>query len=331
MSRPIIIDCDPGIDDAVALMMAFAAPEFEVVGITSVGGNVGADETTRNALALAELAGSDVPVARGADSPLAVEKRRAASVHGADGLGGVGLPAPKRAPEPMPAWEFIRDAAARLDGALELVTIGPLTNVAIALTAYPKLSRLIKRIHMMGGSAGLGNVTPAAEFNIHVDPHAAQAVFSAGVPIDMYGLDVTSKAALSSAGLSALKALGGRVVDPICRMLDHYLGVYRGFGRDSLALHDPLVIANMIDPSIVGLKPYRVEVETNGEFTAGKTVVDTLNILKKTPNARVGMEIDNAKFLALFERLLRSYDGAPADASSRGTPGGDTSGGGIGR
>jgi inosine-uridine nucleoside N-ribohydrolase len=239
MKHTIIIDCDPGIDDALAIMMALAAPdELDIAGITTVGGNVGVAETTRNALALAALSGRRVPVARGADHPLVVEKSRAVSVHGADGLGGVKLPEPAWAVEEASAWEFIRDAADRLDGRLELVAIGPLTNVAIALAAYPRLARTIRAIHMMGGSAGLGNVTPAAEFNTYVDPHAAAAVFQSGIPIVMYGLDVTSRAALTAPGLEELRRIGGRVLTPICSMLDHYMAAYRKFGRDTLALPD---------------------------------------------------------------------------------------------
>ena len=310
MKHTIIIDCDPGIDDALAIMMALAAPdELDIAGITTVGGNVGVAETTRNALTLAALSGRRVPVARGADHPLVVEKSRAVSVHGADGLGGVKLPEPAWAVEEASAWEFIRDAADRLDGQLELVAIGPLTNVAIALAAYPRLARTIRAIHMMGGSAGLGNVTPAAEFNAYVDPHAAAAVFQSGIPIVMYGLDVTSRAALTAPGLEELRRIGGRVLTPICSMLDHYMAAYRKFGRDTLALHDPLVIANMLDPTIVQLKSYHVAVETNGEFTNGKTVVDVHNTLKRPPNAQVGVDLEADRFLDLMTRLLRSYDG----------------------
>jgi pyrimidine-specific ribonucleoside hydrolase len=310
MKRTIIIDCDPGIDDALAILMALASPgELDIAGITTVGGNVGISETTRNALALVALAGRRVPVAKGADCPLVVEKSRAVSVHGTDGLGGVKLPEPAWAVEEVSAWEFIRDTADRLDGRLELVAIGPLTNVAIALAAYPRLARSIRAIHMMGGSAGLGNVTPAAEFNTYVDPHAAAAVFQSGIPIVMYGLDVTSRAALTAPGLEELRRIGGRVLTPVCSMLDHYMAAYSTFGRDSLALHDPLVIANLIDPSIVQLKPYHVAVETNGEFTNGKTIVDVHNTLKRPPNAQVGVDLDAGTFLALMKSLLRSYDG----------------------
>ncbi len=309
MRRKIIIDCDPGIDDAIAILMALAAPELEVVGITTVGGNVGLESTTRNALALCGLAGRRVPVARGLDRALVAGDARAPSVHGADGLGGAAPPAPGWGVEDVPAWDFIRDQAARYPGELEIVAIGPLSNVALALSAYPATADRLKAIHLMGGSIGLGNATPAAEFNMLVDPHAAAAVFQSGVPVTMFGLDVTSRASLSAAGLERLRGIGGRVLTPACAMLEHYLAAYRGFGRDSLALHDPLVVAWLLEPSLVTLKPYYVDVETDGRFTTGKTVVDEHNVLKRKPNAMVGVDIDAPAFAALMERLLRSYDG----------------------
>jgi pyrimidine-specific ribonucleoside hydrolase len=314
MKRTILIDCDPGIDDAIALMMALASPELDVVGITTVGGNVGVEATTRNALALASLAGRRVPVARGMDLPLVAETRRAGSVHGADGLGGVDLPAPAYPAVPETAWDFIRDRAAERPGQLEIVAIGPLSNVAMALSAYPETRKRIKAIHLMGGSIAYGNATPAAEFNIYADPHAAAAVFQSGVPITMFGLDVTNRATMTAEGLEALRAGGGRVVLPCCSMLGHYLAAYRKFGRDSLALHDPLVVAWLLDPTLVALKPYYVDVETDGRFTTGKTVVDIHGVAKRPPNAMVGVDLEAGRFLALMTRLLRSYD-APGAAS----------------
>ncbi|MBN2874521.1 MAG: nucleoside hydrolase, partial [Spirochaetales bacterium] len=150
--------------------------------------------------------------------------------------------------------------------------------------------------------------TQAAEFNVYADPHAAAAVFRSGIPVDVYGLDVTNRATLKPAGLESLRKESGRVLTPVCAMLDHYMTAYKSFGRDALALHDPLVVANIIDPAIVTMKPYYADVETSGEYTLGKTVVDTLNVLKKKPNARFGVELDNERFLGLLTRLLRSYD-----------------------
>ncbi|GAB1456307.1 pyrimidine-specific ribonucleoside hydrolase RihA [Spirochaetota bacterium] len=312
-TRTIIIDCDPGIDDALAILMALASPGLRVVGITSVGGNVGVKATSKNVLALASLAGHRIPVACGMDLALVADTRRAESVHGAEGLGGISLPEPAYEALPISAWDFIRDKAAEAQGELEIVAIGPLSNIAMALSAYPETRKSIKAIHLMGGSIGFGNATPAAEFNIYADPHAAAAVFQSGIPITMFGLDVTNRASLSAADLEGLRATGGRILSPCCAMLDHYLAIYRSFGRDTLALHDPLVVAWLLDPSLVTLKPYRVDVETDGRYTMGKTIVDVHGVSKKKPNAMVGVELDNDGFIALLTRLLRSYDepGAP--------------------
>lgn len=308
MARTIIIDCDPGIDDAVALSMALAAKELDVVGITTVGGNVGVDMTTRNALRLTALAGKKIPIARGANQALVVPPHRAESIHGSDGLGGVHLAEGTYDEEPQRAYEFIRDTAKRLNGTLELVAIGPLTNLAITLRSYPEIIPLIRGIHIMGGSAGLGNASPAAEFNILADPHAAQMVFHAGIPITMCGLDVTNRATLSAMELEALKKIGGRVISPIGAMLDHYLSMYRSLGHQELALHDPLVIARLIDPHLVRLELCNVEVETQGQYTMGKTVVDLHHISGRPANAEVGVDLDREGVIKLMIALLRSYD-----------------------
>lgn len=315
MKRTIIIDCDPGIDDAIAILMALAAPELNVIGITTVSGNVGVDTTTRNALSLLALAGKRIPVARGAERALVIEPHRAESVHGADGLGGAHLPDPAYPAEAIPAWEFIHDRAAHYAGELEIVAIGPLSNIGLALSSYPHISKQIRAIHLMGGSAGLGNATAAAEFNIYADPHAAAAVFQSGIPISMFGLDVTNRASMTASDLALLRATGGKVIAPCCTMLDHYLTAYRSFGRDTLALHDPLVVAWLIDQSLVTLKPYRVDVETDGQYTTGKTVVDVHGVTKLPPNANVGVELDAPRFITLMTRLLQSYD-RPSEAGA---------------
>ena len=192
--RKIIIDCDPGIDDALAIFMALASDRLDVLGITTVAGNVGIDKVTANALSLVSLAVQrgggrivPVPVCRGASGPFIVERREGGHVHGASGVGEAKLPAPDFPEHPGTAAAFIRDQAEKLDGELELVTIGPLTNIAGALHMYPDLAGKIQGITMMGGAAGFGNITPAAEFNIFADPHSAAAVFQSGIPIDMYG------------------------------------------------------------------------------------------------------------------------------------------------
>jgi pyrimidine-specific ribonucleoside hydrolase len=309
MARKILIDTDPGIDDSVAILMALACRDLEVMGITTVAGNVGIEAVTRNALSLVALAGKRVPVSSGSADPLVVKRISASSVHGEDGVGGARLPPPAFARDPRPAESFIRDIAADCGGDLELVTLGPLTNVAKALLAYPALRKGgIRRIYMMGGSAGFGNATSAAEFNIIADPHAAACVFQAGIPITMCGLDVTNNAELGKAEIAGLRDGGGKVAGLCCDMLEFYLESYKSFGRKTLALHDPVALSALIRPSIVTTKACRVDVETDGEYTTGKTVVDVLGVTGLAPNADVALKIDVDAFLELVLGLIRSYD-----------------------
>ncbi len=309
MPRNILIDCDPGIDDAVAILMAFASDRLEVIGITTVAGNVGIEAVTRNALSLAALAGRSVPVSSGAEGPLVSKRIHASSVHGADGVGGVSLPAPAWPKDPRPAEDLIRDLAFGTPGGTDLVAIGPLTNVAIAISAYPALRNgAIGRIFMMGGSAGPGNATSAAEFNILADPHAAACVFQSGIPITMCGLDVTNRAVLGQGEIDALRKDGGKVAGLCCDMLQHYLRVYHSFGLPTLALHDAVAVVAAIDSAVLSTKACRVDVETDGEYTTGKTVVDLLGVSKCTPNADVALDIDVGTFLRLVRSLILTWD-----------------------
>ena len=203
--RNIIIDSDPGIDDALAIFMALASDKLNILGITTVAGNVGIDQVTKNALSILTLAERSLPVCRGIISPLKAERHEGSVVHGRDGIGGVKLPEPAFGEDNRSAPEFIRDCAIQMNGDLELLTIGPLSNIAAVLHLYPKVASLIKRIVMMGGSHSYGNVSPAAEFNIYADPHAAAAVFNSGIPVDMYGLDVTRAAYITSSEIDQLR------------------------------------------------------------------------------------------------------------------------------
>ena len=200
----IWFDCDTGVDDAIALLTAHRQPGLEIVGLSTVAGNVTLDHTTENTLKICGLMGADYPVYPGAPGPLRREREDASSFHGADGLGGAVLPAPRRAPEQAPAWDALYAAAARMPGELTLVATGPLTNAAIALTAHPALRSLLHGIALMGGAAVGGNRTPCSEFNIHADPDAAEIVFSSGIPIVMCGLDVTEQAWFSPEEFAAL-------------------------------------------------------------------------------------------------------------------------------
>lgn len=308
VKRKIIIDCDPGIDDALAIFMALASDKLDVLGLTTVAGNVGLDQVTRNALALCEAAGADIPVAAGAPEPLVVRREDGAHVHGKNGLGNVELPEPNRAVVPQRAELFIKEQADKHAGQLDIVALGPLTNLAAALSLYPTLRRQIRKIYMMGGAAGYGNVTPAAEFNIYADPHAAAAVFQSGIPILMCGLDVTNEAVITEAEYEAMKGEEGRVMGLCSAMMAPYQAFYKSIARQDLALHDPFALACAIDESLVTTKPCYVTVETQGDYTQGKTVVDYFGVTGKEANADVGFGLDRQRFLNMMMELLRSYD-----------------------
>jgi len=270
----VIIDTDPGVDDALAILLALRSPELKVEAITPVAGNVPLDFTLPNALKLVEIAGrTDVPVAGGARHPLVRQLITASHVHGNNGLAGVEFPEPKIKPVAEKAPEMIRKIVNANPGEISIVAVGPLTNVALALRDDPDLAGKLRSIVIMGGSLSGGNVTPAAEFNLYVDPEAARVVFDAGVPLTMVGLDVTRKVLFTDERLKALEVAknpsGIAAAKIMAATLEH---LNRGPHPMIEAMHDPLTVANLIDPGILTLKDYYVEVETEGEFTAGETM-----------------------------------------------------------
>jgi len=270
----VIIDTDPGVDDALAILLALRSPELKVEAITPVAGNVPLEFTLPNALKLVEIAGrTDVPVAGGARHPLVRRLITASYVHGNNGLAGVEFPEPKVKPVAETAPELIRKIVRSNPGEITIVAVGPLTNVALALRDDPDLAEKIRAIVIMGGSLSGGNVTPAAEFNLYVDPEAARVVFDAGVPLTMVGLDVTRKVLFTDARLKMLETAknpsGIAAAKIMAATLEH---LNRGPHPMIEAMHDPLTVANLIDPGILTLKDYYVEVETEGEFTAGETL-----------------------------------------------------------
>ncbi|MDA3812113.1 MAG: nucleoside hydrolase [Spirochaetaceae bacterium] len=306
--RPVLIDCDPGIDDALAIFMALATDELFVTGITTCVGNVPVEHTTRNAMQIVELAQCHVEVAKGAADPLFSKRETAESVHGSNGIGDIFLPEPSASLSDKKPHELIYEKALFYQGELELIATGPLTNVANTILIHPQITSLIKRIWIMGGAAGSGNRNPAAEFNIFADAHGASIVFKSGIPITMCGLDVTNKALIYEEDINKLARLGNSVSTQSALMLRWYLEFYRSFGFEGVAMHDPLTVAVAIDPSIVRTEHLHVEVETEGEFTLGKTVVDIYGVRVKKPNADVALELDNDRFVALFENLMKRYN-----------------------
>ena len=300
---PVILDCDPGHDDAIALLLALASPELVLLGVTTTYGNQTLAKTTANALRVLELAGrQDVPVAAGSDRPLVREPVVAAHVHGESGLGGPALPDASTTPVTHDAVAFIADCIRTADGPVTLVPTGPLTNVARYLEAHG--SDGIGRIVLMGGSIAEGNMTPAAEFNIWCDPEAAARVFSSGLDVTMIGLDVTHGAILGPAVEERLRAVGR--IGAFVAELNVFFSRYHAqtYGWRGAPIHDAVAVAHVIRPGLVETKQRNVEIELESELCRGRTVVDLWNRTERAPNAHVGVDIDATAFFDLLvERI----------------------------
>jgi inosine-uridine nucleoside N-ribohydrolase len=299
----ILIDCDPGHDDAIALLLALASPELELLGVTTVAGNQTLEKTTANAIRVLDFVGrDDVTVAAGADRPLVRDPFVAAYVHGETGLDGPDLPPPQREPLPLHAVDFL---AERVAGAT-LVAVGPLTNVALLLARHPEARP--GRIVLMGGSIGLGNVTPAAEFNIWADPEAAARVFASGLDLTMVGLDVTHQALLLDAGAERLRA-SGRTGQMVAELYDFFHRFHRDtYGFGGSPIHDAVAVAHVLRPELMETKRCRVAIECGSELTRGRTVVDLWGRTGEEPNAHVGVGIDGRAFVRLLLERLPTLD-----------------------
>lgn len=309
--RPVIIDCDPGIDDAMALLAAFRVPELDIRAITPVAGNVSLAHTAPNALKVLALGGrEDIPVYPGADRPLSGQVRDAADVHGADGLMGWPMPQPKAVLREEKAWDVIYQEARALDGALELIATGPLTNLAIALAKYPDLPQYVKKLTVMGGGACFGNATPAAEFNIYADPEAAEMVFRSGMPTALCGLDVCFRASLLEEDVAELEAMG-TVQAAFCAALSRLeLSWAVPYGTPGAPMHDPCAMLCAIDPALFTSVRCWVGVERAGVHTRGKTVTDAFSDAKCTPNADLVLDVDRPRFVRRLLDLLGEYGGS---------------------
>jgi inosine-uridine nucleoside N-ribohydrolase len=298
VSTPIVIDCDPGHDDAIAILLALASPELDVRAITTVAGNQTLDKTTRNALVVLEVAGrTDIPVAAGADAPLRRPLRTAAHVHGESGLDGPVLPEPSARPVDMHAVDLLAEA---IEPGVVLVPTAPLTNIALLLELHPDVRERLEAIVWMGGAIAEGNVTPAAEFNAFVDPEAAAAVFASGIPITMIGLDVTHKALFTRSHADRLRGTGraGRFVAELSDFFQRFHEA--SYGLDGSPIHDAVAVAQVIDPTLVSTRHVNVEVEVDSEFCDGRTVVDLRATTGRPANTDAGVDIDAARFLDLL-------------------------------
>jgi len=306
-ARKIIIDCDPGIDDALALVYAHGHPGLALAGLTTVAGNVSLDKTTANALRIRDFLGvTGVPVVAGSPGPLLRSAIDARDVHGESGLGQVQLPDPASGPDPGHAADFIIDQVRAAPGEITLIAVGPLTNIALAVRRYPALTTEVSDFVIMGGSAGRGNVTPAAEFNIAADPEAAAIVFGAGWTVTMVGLDVTLQARADAAIRARLGTLGRLAGDLMLPVLAGYRVPSTPHGAetpDGPAVHDVCAVAHVAEPGLLSFTPAQVQVETAGRLTAGMTVTDFAAPAQQW-NALVATGIDVPRF---WDTALDSY------------------------
>lgn len=306
--RKIILDCDPGHDDAVAMLMAYAHPAIDLLGITIVAGNQTLDNTVRNGLNVAQLLDMDVPIYAGMPQPLGRQQLVAGNVHGSTGLDGPTFGPLHRQAESTPAVRFIIDTLLASDGDITLVPTGPLTNIAVAMRMEPRILPKIKEIVLMGGAYGTGNFTPSAEFNILADPEAARVVFTAGVPLVMMGLDLTNQTVCTPDIIERMEAVGNRAGKLFGDMLRFTLKTqYEAFGLAAGPIHDATTIGYLIDPSLFDLQDMFVQVDINRGPSYGRTVCDEHNVLKQAPNAKVGKGIDNDGFFDLVEHCIRMY------------------------
>ena len=306
MPLPIILDCDPGHDDAIALLLALASPELELLGVTTTYGNQTLEKTTANALRILEVVGrTDVAIAPGADRPLKRELVVAAHVHGESGLDGPVLPEPTTAPSHTDALALIAELVPTAAEPVTLVPTGPLTNVARYLDAHGTDG--VARIVLMGGSIAEGNFTPAAEFNIWCDPEAAARVFSSGLDVTMIGLDVTHKAVLGPAIEQRLRAAGrvGEVVAELNVFFSRYHALT--YGWEGAPIHDAVAVAHVIRPGLVETKHRNVEIELDSGLCRGRTVVDLWNRTDRPANAHVGVDVDAPAFFDLLVERIASF------------------------
>ena len=304
---PIILDGDPGHDDAIAWVLARASRKLEILAVTSCCGNQTIEKTTYNALRVCTLIGLHAPVGKGCPHPLLNDVMNAPSVHGESGLDGPALPEPAFEPSAFSAPELMAKVLRESPEPVTIVATGPQTNVAALLLAHPELKSKIARISLMGGGIATGNWTPAAEFNILVDPEAAKIVFTSGVPITMAGLDVTEKALILPEDFERVRALCNPVSDIVAQWLEFFYKFHRSIGYAGAPMHDPCAVMALIHPEIFTIRPMYVQIETAGEYCRGTTVGDLLGFSGHAPNADVLMGVDRDRFADLLVEAIKFY------------------------
>ena len=306
---PLLIDCDPGHDDAIMLMLAFGSRQFDIKAVTTCAGNQTQDKTLLNTLRVLTLIGEQVPVYRGFEKPLFRELIIGDYVHGKSGIDGTELPPPGFSATAGSAINAIAAVLTNSEEPITIVATGPLTNIAAFLLSSPHLKSKIKQIVLMGGGITRGNYTPLAEFNMYIDPEAASIVFNAGVPLVMCGLDVTHKALFFQEDIDRFRNMGNNTGRTVAELVQFFSVFYRN-NRPELgggaALHDPCTIAWLLDPKIFKSKLCHVDVETKGNLTSGATVVHFYNLLKKQPNTEVIYDVDRQAFTDLLYNTIKT-------------------------
>ncbi len=304
---PVILDGDPGHDDAIAWVVANASPLLDIRAVTTVCGNQTLEKTTYNARRICTLIGLDAPIAMGRPRPLFTDPMVAPNVHGQTGLDGPVLPEPRMDVQDISAVELMARILRESDEKITLIPTGPLTTIASLLMTHPELKDKIAHIYMMGGGIAYGNWTPAAEFNILVDPEAADIVFSSGLPITMAGLDVTEKALVFPEDFARVKAVGGKVAEVVAEWLEFFYIFHKNKGYTGAPVHDAVAVAALIKPEIMQFMDMHVDIETYGEFCKGTTVGDIMGVTGRDPNARVILGIDREAFVELIIDSVRTY------------------------
>jgi purine nucleosidase len=308
MAKRIIIDTDPGVDDSLAFLLALASPEIRLEALTTTQGNVTLEKATRNALAVLELArASHIPVASGSVVPLVQPLRASAFVHGESGIGNSLLPEPQSKPLPVHAVDYLIERVLAEPRETSIFPIGPLTNIAMAIRKEPQFASAVKELVIMGGAIlEHGNITPLAEFNIYVDPHAAHIVFHSGIPITLIPLDVTHKCLLKQEHIDRLMKIKSPISRFIRDAVEVYLQASFDLGYEGSSLHDPLTLATVIAPELLTLKEYYVDVDIAGGVSMGKTFADILDGWKKPANMKVAMNVRGEDFIELFVQRMET-------------------------
>jgi pyrimidine-specific ribonucleoside hydrolase len=316
---PVIIDCDPGLDDAIALVLAFAAAEFDIKAVTVCAGNVGLDDVVQNARKILGLLGQSVSLAAGAAKPMFREPVTAVNIHGPHGLYAPTLTNTDYPVEQISAVALMRRIITESPEPVTIIATGPLTNLGFLFRDFPEVEKNISLVSFMGGSLDGGNHTAAAEFNFYADPEAANIVLSSGIPLVMSGLNVTRKALIMKSEIDALRAMGSPVSVFAADLLDYYLGTNLKLGYKGAALHDPCAVACLIRPDLFDSRPYHVVVETTGTHTAGMSLADTRPYSTAKPNVTVNTGVDREGLISLLADAAESYRKTPIPSISEQT------------